>query len=355
MKSLAMLMIVGTLAVLSFAQDTRVQLTAGGEGKSLTRTIAPNSSVTTTFKASAGQTISFTAGYDFKDNDLLVYLLKDYEQLKSSAAKAPNEYLVKKTGDYQVVVENRTNKRVTTTLYLDLFNPEDMQDDGSSDVPTEALDFTGSDMATVSKTIPANGTMKFTFNGEKNVTALVKVTDKTNKLTVVFNETLNQKADTTIDLNREVARKLSRTGQHTIEVMNQSARSVKFDLEVTFDSTAAASSSSPKTLTEEVQFGAGKTAAYLKRTLNANGSIEFSFHAKKGQRVNYSANYNMNNSLNSEDLEVFFMDPGAQDFLESGTADEPNEFRVKTSGFHTVMITNKTGKKVSFEFVLSIV
>jgi len=353
-----MLMMIGALAALSFGQETkeRVQLKAGSDTKSLTRTIGPNGSVDVTFRVTAGETIGFTAGYDFKDSDIQVFLMKtgDQDTLKTSGPKAPNEYLVSETGDYNVLVRNMTRKSITTTIYLDLFSAEHMAD-ANSDIETESLDFTGSDMAIVSKSIPANGTMKFTFNGEKNVTALVKVTEKTNKLTVVFNENENQKADMTIDLNREVARKLSRSGQYTIEVINQSARSVKFDLEVTFASTAAVPSTSPKTVTEEVQFGAGKTAAYLKRSLNANGSIEFSFHAKKGQRVNYSANYNMNNGLNSQDLEVFFMNPGAQDFLESGTADEPNEFRVKTSGFHTVMITNKTGKKVSFEFVLSIV
>ena len=145
-KSLAVLIMLGALAVISNAQNATVQLTAGGETKALTRTLAPNSNVTITFKANAGQTIGFTAGYEgSNDSDLFIYLLKDSEQLKSSKAKAPNEFLAKKSGTYEVVVDNKTNKRVTTTIYLDLFNPEDMQDDSGSDVQTEALDFTGSD------------------------------------------------------------------------------------------------------------------------------------------------------------------------------------------------------------------
>ncbi|MBK7394589.1 MAG: hypothetical protein IPI64_15060 [Chloracidobacterium sp.] len=353
MKSFAAMIMIGSLAVISFAQDIRVQLTAGGEGKSLTRTLAPNSNVVFTFKASAGQTISFTAGYDFKDSDLLVYLLKDNEQLKSSGPKAPNEFLVKKTGDYQVVVENKTNKRVTTTLYLDLFDPEDMRDPGA-DVETEALSFEGSDMATVSKTIPANGTIKFTFDGTKGINALVQVTDRTNQLTVVFNESQNQKADTTIALNKQVTRKLTKSQEYTIEVINQSSRSVKFNLEVILDSSGMVQAQTPQTITEEVRFAPGATSSFLKRTLDANGSIEFSFYAKKGQRMVYSVNYNMNNNRNSNDLELFFMETGAQDFIESGIADEPNEFRIKSNGIHTVQVVNKTGKKVTFEFGLSI-
>lgn len=349
-KSLAVLMMLGALAVVSFAQNATVQLTAGGETKALTRTLAPNSNVTITFKANAGQTIGFTAGYEgSNDNDLFIYLLKDSEQLKSSKAKAPNEFLAKKSGTYEVVVDNKTNKRVTTTIYLDLFNPEDMQDDSGSDVQTEALSFEGSDMASVTKTIPANGTMKFTFDGTKGATAIVNVTDKTNKLTVVFNEKVNQKADVTIDLNIDFRRKMTRTGEYTIEVINETAKSIKFDLAVSID--VSGSASAPQTVTEEVRFAAGKTDAFLKRNINANGSIEFSFQAKKGQRLTYSVNYDINSKgLNREDLEVSFMDPNSTEFSDSGFADEPNEHRIKTSGIHTVKVTNKTGKKLSFEF-----
>lgn len=352
MKSLSVWIVIGALAVISFAQNARVQLTAGGEGKALTRTIAPNSNVIITFRANAGNTISFTAGYDFKDSDLLIYLLHDGEQLKSSAAKAPNEFLAKRTGDYQVVVDNKTNKRVTTTIYLDLFNPEDLQDDNASDVPTESLNFTGSDQASVTKTIPAGGTMKFTFDGAKGVTAIVNVAEKTNKLTVIFNENENQKADTTIALNKDVSRKLTRTGKYTIEVVNETARPIRFGLEVSLDISSLAT---PETVTEEVRFAAGKTDAYLKRTINANGSVEFTFHAKKGQRLTYSVNYDINSKgLNSEDLEVSFLDPDSTEFSDSGFADEPNEYRIKTTGLHRVKVTNKTGKKLAFEFGIGI-
>ena len=194
--------------------------------------------------------------------------------------------------------------------------------------------------------------MKFTFDGTKGATAIVNVAEKTNKLTVIFNENENQKADTTIALNKDVSRKLTRTGEYTIEVINETAKSIKFDLVVSLDISSLAAS---ETVTEEVRFAAGKTDAYLKRNINANGSIEFSFHAKKGQRLTYSVNYDINNKgLNREDLEVSFMDPNSTEFSDSGFADEPNEHRIKTSGIHTVKVTNKTGKKLSFEFGIGI-
>ena len=124
MKSFAVLMMIGAFAVISFAQDIKekVQLKAGGEGKSLTKTLAPDSSLEVTFKANSGQTISYTAGYDFKDSDLSVYLGKIGfdEVLKSSGPKEPNEFIIKKTGDHRLTVNNTTKKKVTITLYLDI-------------------------------------------------------------------------------------------------------------------------------------------------------------------------------------------------------------------------------------------
>jgi hypothetical protein len=352
MRSLLVLVLISAFALVSNAQSARVQLTAGGETKALTRTLAPNSNVVITFKADAGQTISFTAGYDFNENDLYAYLLKDNEQLKSSKAKAPNEFLATKSGDYQVVVENKTNKRVTTTIYLDLFNPEDMQDDGGSDPQTEALNFEGSDMASVNKSIPANGTMKFTFDGTKGVTTIVNVADRTNKLTVVWNENENQKADTTIALNKDVSRKLTRTGMYTIEVINETAKSVPFELQV---SIAVPGASMPESLVESVRFGAGKSDAQVKRSIGANGSIEFTFNARKGQRLTYSINYDINSKgLNREDLRVEFKEPGSGEYADSGFADEPNEHTIKTGGSHRIKVTNTTGRKLSFEFGIAI-
>jgi len=357
MKSLAMLMMVGALAVLSLAQNTkeRVQLIAGSDTKALTRTIGPNGSVEVSFKAKAGQTVGFTAGYDFKDSDIQVYFMQTGAQdyLKESGPKAPNEVLIDETGDYNVLVRNMTRKSITTTIYLDLFSAEQMAD-ANSNVQTESLDFTGSDMATVTKTIPGNGLMKFTFNGQKGATALVKVTAKSNNMTVVFNENENQKADTIIAVNREISRKLNQTREYTIEVINDEPNAAKFTLDVTFDLPSSVQTPVPQTATEEVRFGPRETSALLKRTIEANGEIEFSFHAKKGQMVEFSASFNVTRGLTSQDLEVSLMEPNAQDFAVSGSANKPNDYKVKTSGIHIVKVTNKSGKKVTFDFGLVI-
>jgi hypothetical protein len=102
--------------------------------------------------------------------------------------------------------------------------------------------------------------------------------------------------------------------------------------------------------TEEVRFPKGKTNVNLTRTIKANGSIEFTFHARKGQRMVYSANYNSDN----EDIELFLTEPASQDISSESVANEPNEFIIKKPGVHRVTVNNKTRKRVSFDFGLTI-
>ncbi|HMS41850.1 MAG TPA: hypothetical protein PKE69_16585, partial [Pyrinomonadaceae bacterium] len=137
MKSFVVLMLIGAFTIFSFAQTKeRVQLKVDSTDNdvALQRTLAPNGSLTVTFRANAGQTISYTAGYDFKDSDLEVFFTKSggNDFLKESGPKSTNEYLITETGDYDILIENRTNKRVTTTLYLNLFSAEFMAEANSS-------------------------------------------------------------------------------------------------------------------------------------------------------------------------------------------------------------------------------
>lgn len=102
---------------------------------------------------------------------------------------------------------------------------------------------------------------------------------------------------------------------------------------------------------ERVEFAAGKTETHLKRAVPANGSIEFVFNARSGQRMNYSANYDGGSDT---DLELFLTEPGLQDISNASAANEPNEFIIKKSGDHRITVQNKTGKKVNLDFGLVI-
>lgn len=101
---------------------------------------------------------------------------------------------------------------------------------------------------------------------------------------------------------------------------------------------------------ERVSFAAGKTEAHLKRTIPANGSIDFVANARNGQRMEFSANYDKN----PEEVELFLTEPGLQDISASGAANEPIEFTIKKTGDHRITVNNKTGKPVNVDFGLLI-
>jgi len=101
----------------------RVQFKKGESSAMLTREILPNGSIDFIINARKGQTMSFTVGYDFKDSDVEVFLNEpDLQDISLFAApKAPYEFVVKKSGDHRLIVSNTTNKKITITLYLDIF------------------------------------------------------------------------------------------------------------------------------------------------------------------------------------------------------------------------------------------
>ena len=354
LKSLIGVMMIGTFAMFSFAQTkerVQLQVDSSGNDKALQRTLAPNGTLTVTFRANVGQTISYTAGYDFKDSDLRVSLWESgaNDSYKESGPKENNEFLIPKTGDYDILIENQTNKRVTTTLYLNLFSAEFMAE-ANSDVQTEALDFTGSDQASVSKTIQANSTMKFTFNGEKGATALVTVSERTNKLTVIFNDNPNQKADTTIALNKEISRKLNRKGEYTIEVVNETAKSISFGLEVIIDMSTSASTNTDSSDLERIEFARGETSASVTKDIPANSEVGFLFNVKKGQTINYTVGYD----FKASDIIAYLGEPGDQDASIPAVSKAPQTFVVKKSGDHFLSVRNTTKKKITITLYLDV-
>ena len=102
---------------------------------------------------------------------------------------------------------------------------------------------------------------------------------------------------------------------------------------------------------ERVEFAAGKTVTNLTRTIPANGSIDFVFNARSGQRMQYSVMYDNGSDT---DIEAFLTEPGSQDISNTSAANENNEFMIKKTGDHRITVNNKTGNKVSVNFGLSI-
>jgi hypothetical protein len=100
----------------------RVRFAKGETSTTLTREIPANGSIDFIITANKGQTMGFTVGYDFKDSDIQAFLTEPGLQdiSLSSGPKKPNEFVIKKTGDHRLTVNNMTRKKITMTLYLNL-------------------------------------------------------------------------------------------------------------------------------------------------------------------------------------------------------------------------------------------
>jgi hypothetical protein len=100
----------------------RVSFTGGTADATLTREIRAGDSIDFIINARKGQTMGFTVGYDFKDSDIQAFLTEPGKQEISlySGPKAPNEFVIKKTGDHRLRVTNTTRKEITMTLYLNI-------------------------------------------------------------------------------------------------------------------------------------------------------------------------------------------------------------------------------------------
>jgi hypothetical protein len=97
-----------------------VRFAKGATSANLTRTIAASGSIDFIINAKKSQKMDFTIGYDFKDSDVEGFLTEPGSQdiALTAAPKAPNEFVVKTSGNHRLTVNNTTAKKLTITLYL---------------------------------------------------------------------------------------------------------------------------------------------------------------------------------------------------------------------------------------------
>jgi len=156
---------------ISRIRTERVRFAAGETSASVTKVIPANGAIAFLFNVKKGQTIEYTVDYDFKESDLRVYLGEPGDQDASipSASKAPQKFVVKKSGDHMLEVTNTTRKKATITLFLDVEAPASTSANvGSSG--SERILTRGETSASVSKDIPANGAVDFLFNLKRGQT-----------------------------------------------------------------------------------------------------------------------------------------------------------------------------------------
>lgn len=104
------------------SNTVRVQFARGETSTSITKDIQANGSVDFLINARKGQILDYTIGYDFKDSDIEAFLTEPglQDTPKSSGPKERQEFVVKRSGDHRLTVNNTTGKKVTITLYLNI-------------------------------------------------------------------------------------------------------------------------------------------------------------------------------------------------------------------------------------------
>lgn len=355
-KVLSILMAIAAFALISLAQDKteRVKFASGETDGSWTRDIAANGSHDFVFRVKKDQTISFTVGYDFRDSDIEAFLMEPNMQdsLLTTGPKSNNDFVAEKNGDYLVRVRNMSRKKLTMTFYLSIFDDDGMGDSDDSsepDIPREEIEFGKADFAELKRTIPANSTQEFIFQGEEGLNANVKIATTAKSLEVMF-------CGDMIALNKDVSCLMDSGNEWAIEVSNPTNKPVSMTLTLSFDagdedtSDDAANEDDNMVSGERVKFAKGETSASVTKVIPANGSVDFIINAKKGQTMGFTVGYDFRDS----DIEAFLTEPGMQDITISSGPKEPNEFIIKKTGDHRLTVNNTTKKKVTITLYLDI-
>ena len=105
------------------SEGERVKFAAGDNSASLTRDIPANGSIDFIINAKKAQKIGIQMGYESKASDIKAFLsepgLQDVSL--SLGPETRKEFVVKKTGDHRLTVVNNTGKKITFSLYVDIY------------------------------------------------------------------------------------------------------------------------------------------------------------------------------------------------------------------------------------------
>lgn len=101
----------------------RVKFSAGENSANLTRDIPANGSIDFLINARKGQPMGLQIGYEGKASDISGYLSEPGLQdlAMSLPPETRKEFAVKASGDHRLTVSNNSGKKVTFTLYVDIY------------------------------------------------------------------------------------------------------------------------------------------------------------------------------------------------------------------------------------------
>lgn len=200
----------------------------------------------------------------------------------------------------------------------------------------------GSNSLVWEERVAAGGSKFFVFYAKKGQKLSLSMIDDTNQGSMDLGKISIEPNADPFEMVIEVSK------DYTLSVSNNSNKSTSFRISISLED--ATVSSNEETTGERVKFAKGEVSTSVTKEIPANGSVEFIINAKKGQTMGYTIGYDFRDS----DIEAFLTEPGLQDVSKTSGPKDRNEFVVKRSGDHRLMVNNTTKKKVTITLYLDI-
>jgi hypothetical protein len=101
----------------------RVQFPKGENSAYITKDSPANGSADFLVNAKKGQLLGFSVGYEGKASDVEVFLTEPHLQdiTIQTGPEERKEFRIKKSGDHRVTVNNMSRKKITITIYVDVY------------------------------------------------------------------------------------------------------------------------------------------------------------------------------------------------------------------------------------------
>lgn len=372
MKSLAVLMIVGAFALVSFAQsNSKIIKFPNGKNSVVEKfTLNAEDGIAYMVKLKQFNLVKFQVGGLYTNGSeaqgLEIKLRKSDNWDDTLAEASPGEeveYQAQKgDGDYEIVVMNPGNRKANITLNL-CVNCESADSDaggemaqltsgsGTAAQTPKRIDFAkeGSNSLVWEEKVAANSTKSFVFAAKKGQKLSLGMVDDTKQGSMDLGKiSIEPNTDENFEMEIEV------TKDYTFYVSNNSNKSTSFRIFITLENATGSAKSSPSGSSNpnavRVQFAKGETSAMITKDISGNGSVDFLINVRKGQKLEYTVGYDFKDS----DIEAFLTEPGLQDISHSSGPKDRQEFKVQKTGDHRLTVNNTTKKKVTITLYLDV-
>jgi hypothetical protein len=218
----------------------------------------------------------------------------------------------------------------------------------------ERIDFAkaGANSLVWEQKVKANSSKEFVFSAKKGQLLLLNFIDDTKEGTVdigkatVIEPGSDGNYETTIEVTKD----------YLLTVSNNTNKATSFRISISLENpkkAVAPQKPNPQKVNnakEIVKFARGESSAALTRTIAANGTLDFSINAMKGQKIDFTIGYDFKDS----DVKGFLTEPGLQDISLTAAPKAPYVFTVKKAGNHRLTINNTTAKKITITLYVGI-